>query len=237
MRDFLAWRVAPAARVFCSIMVTLGPAAAQAPAAPVPVAPAPGAAAPVPAGAPPVQLVPALPQGVYYAAPGYAYPPPPYGMYAKPMRIPDSYPYEGGPVPAGFHVEQRPRRGLIIAGSLVLGIPWAIGLSIASGSNFPNQSGWLAVPALGPWITLASRRNDTCTSYSTGTTCFDNGTTSATRTFLVLDGLMQVGGTVMLVVGLASPTKVIARDFVGSLRFTPSSMGRQGYGGFVTGEF
>ena len=179
------------------------------------------------------------PAGVYYPPPPGYYPPPPYGVYARPMRVPDSYPYEGGPVPAGFHVEKRPRRGLIISGALLLGIPWAIGLSIASGSNFPNQSGWLAVPALGPWITLAARRNNNCSNYnySSGGTCFDDGVGSATRTFLVLDGLMQVGGTVMLLVGLSSANKVIARDFVGGLQLTPARIGTNGYGGFVSGEF
>jgi hypothetical protein len=159
-------------------------------------------------------------------------------MYARQVRAPDSWPYAGGAVPSGFHVEERPRRGLIIAGSLLLGIPWAVGLSIASGSNFSNRSGWLAVPALGPWITLAARRNE-CSSYADGTarTCFDDGTNAATRTFLVLDGLMQTAGTVMLVVGLASKNKVITRDFVGSLHFTPAPVGTHGYGGFVTGEF
>ena len=41
----------------------------------------------------------------------------------------------------------------------------------------------------------------------------------------------------MLVYGLASPKKVITRDFVGSLHFTPAPMGKLGYGGVLTGEF
>jgi hypothetical protein len=111
-------------------------------------------------------------------------------------------------------------------------------LSIASGSDFSNRSGWLAVPALGPWITLASRRSSYCTNdLGSFSTCYDDGTNSASRTFLVLDGLMQASGTVLLVVGLASKNKVIARDFVGNLHFTPAPVGAHGYGGFVTGQF
>ncbi len=41
----------------------------------------------------------------------------------------------------------------------------------------------------------------------------------------------------MLVYGLASPKKVITRDFVGSLHFTPAPMGKLGYGGVLTGQF
>ncbi len=154
--------------------------------------------------------------------------------------MPDTVPYNGGPVPAGYHVEDKPRRGLVIAGTIVLAVPYGIGLAGAGGSNFPNSSGWLILPALGPWLTLASRHNtQTCTSdgFSSGSICSNSGTDDVTRTFLILDGLMQVGGTVMLVVGLAAPTKVIARDFVGSLHFAPSTIGRDGYGGFVTGRF
>ena len=158
-------------------------------------------------------------------------------MYARPAPV---VPYEGGPVPTGYHVEERPRKGLIIAGSLVAGIPWALGLSIVVGTEYPNKSSWLLLPALGPWITLASRsdRKD-CTydSAGTGSYCVDDGSNSAIRTILVLDGLMQVAGTTMLIIGLTSPTKVVARDFVGSLHFTPATVGNHGYGGFVTGAF
>ncbi len=142
-------------------------------------------------------------------------------------------------MPAGYHVEERAQRGLIIGGSLMLGIPWALGVSIASGDNFSNHSGWMVVPALGPWITLAARENSkVCYPGSTGSspTCFEEVDTG-TRTMLVLDGITQVVGTVMLVYGLASPKKVITRDFVGSLHFTPAAMGRLGYGGVLTGEF
>jgi hypothetical protein len=127
---------------------------------------------------------------------------------------------------------------LIIGGSLTLGIPWALGIAFTSGSNFPNQTGWLVVPALGPWLTLATRKNDTvCTGTGAGSTCIeevDNGY----KTLLVLDGFTQAAGAIMLIYGLASPKRVIARDFVGSLHFTPARMGRfGGYGGVLSGEF
>jgi hypothetical protein len=141
-------------------------------------------------------------------------------------------------VPAGYHVEERAQRGLIIGGSLMLSIPWALGVSIASGANFDNHSGWMLVPALGPWITLAARDTPkSCYPSSTGLPNCVEEVDSGTRTFLVLDGITQVTGTIMLIYGLASPKKVIARDFVGKLHFTPAPMGRLGYGGVLSGEF
>jgi len=247
MRDLTLWRSAPSVGVLCVIFGVLVPAVARAQAAPAPAAPttAPPAAvapaAPPPAAAPPaapppgaVYAYPPPPGYTAYPPPGYGYPPPPYA-YAR--RAPDTFPYQGGPIPQGFHYEERPRRGLIIAGSLVMGIPWALGVSIVSGSNFPNKTGWLVVPALGPWLTLAARHDSTCTNISGSGYCVDDGENTAARTILVLDGLMQTAGAVMLIAGLASPSKLIVRDFVGNLQFTPAPMGRQGYGGFVTGEF
>jgi hypothetical protein len=156
--------------------------------------------------------------------------------------MPDSVPYTEGPVPPGFHVEERARRGLIISGAVVLGVPWVLSLTFASGSNFPNQSGWLVVPGLGPWITLAARHNRGDCDYTTSNSSYDtyscpDVSDDAMRTILILDGLTQGAGAIMLVVGLASPKKVIARDFMGSLHFAPSPIGKTGYGGFVTGQF
>jgi len=252
------WRRAPSLSIFAFILGSASAAAAQtAPAAPASAAPAaPSAPAPLtapppappgaapPAAAPPPPGYPA-PGG--YPPPGYAYPPPPPGYaYAYPAASrppPESMPYDGGPVPAGYHVEERARRGMLIAGPVVLGVPYVLGLTVASSENFPNSTGWLAVPALGPWITLAARhRSGTydCTSNSLGSSCYDNldsSLDSTTRTFLILDGVGQTLGAVFFIYGLASPKKVIARDFVGTLHFTPSKIGKDAYGGFLTGNF
>ena len=154
--------------------------------------------------------------------------------------MPESIPYSGGPIPPGYHMEEKPRRGLVIAGIVVLAVPYGLGLAGAGGGNFPNSSGWLILPVLGPWLTLASRKSaqECSTDFNSDSFCTTNsGTDDAVRTLLILDGLMQVGGAVMLTVGLASPSKTIARDFVGTLHFAPSPIGRNGYGGFVTGQF
>ena len=234
MRDFTLWEGALAASVFCSIFSVAMPAGAQTPAAPsaAPATVAPGAAPPPPPG-----------YG-YPPPPGYGYPPPPgYGTYPPPrlmLRAPESAPYEGGPVPAGYHVEERYRRGLIIGGSITMGVPWMLSVLAASAADFKNQSGWLVVPALGPWITMLARDKDRIcsTDYQTGAQsyCYDE-VNSGVRTVLILDGLVQGAGAIMLIYGLAAPKKVIVRDFMGRLHFTPAQMGRLGYGGVLSGEF
>ena len=150
-------------------------------------------------------------------------------------------PWDGGPVPQGFHVEERPRKGLVIAGSIVLGVPWVLGVTFAGGASpsFQNQTGWLVIPALGPWLTLATRsKSNNCNTSSSSLNDYCNDSDdSAIRTLLVFDGLTQAAGTIMLIVGLASPKKVVTRDFIGSLHWAPAPVGKTGYGGFVSGEF
>jgi hypothetical protein len=200
--------------------------------------PAPTAAPPAaPAQPPPGYAYPPPPPG--YA---YQYPPPPpgygYPAYGYQRRPPDSVPYQGGQIPAGYHLEERPRKGLIISGALLTGIPWAIGLAGVSSANFPNHSGWLVVPALGPWLTLATRHDSHCTYYGDGSdVCFDNDLNGLARTALVFDGLLQTAGAVLFIVGISSKNQVLARDFTGHLHFSPAPIGHQGYGGFLTGDF
>lgn len=230
MRDFQLVRLSLGASVLCLSAAWASLAAAQT--APAPAAYPPAAApAPTYAGYPPPAAYPPPPPGYAYAAPGYA-------GYPTRLRAPDSVPYEGGPVPAGYHVEERPRRGLLIGGPIILGVPYVLGLAVASGGNFPNSTGWLVVPGIGPWLTLGLRHksSSTCSDSSSLGDCVDTTLDGATRTFLVIDGFMQTAGAVMTIIGIASPRQVIARDFVGSLHFAPSPIGRTGYGGLITGE-
>jgi len=219
------------------------------PSAPAPAtATQPAATQPAATAAQPTQPAgaaqPAPPPGYPYQypppPPGYAYPPPPgyvYPAYGYQRRPPDTVPYRGGPVPPGYHLEERPRKGLIISGALLAGIPWAIGLAGVASADFPNHSGWLALPVLGPWLTLATRSESHCAYTSGGDVCWDNDLNGLARTALVFDGLMQTAGGVLFIVGISSKNNVLARDFSGQLHFTPAPIGHQGYGGFLTGEF
>ncbi|MET0791166.1 MAG: hypothetical protein ABW061_06555 [Polyangiaceae bacterium] len=230
MRDLRMGRFAPVAAVLAACALSQ-PAAAQTSATPS----APANAAPAPTQPPPAGYAYPPPPGY-----GYQYPPPPgyaYPAYSyQQRRPPESVPYQGGPIPTGYHLEERPRKGLIISGALLTGIPWAIGLSAVAGSNFPNSSGWLVVPALGPWLTLAARHDSRC-SGSNNDVCIDESLNSAARTILVLDGLMQTAGAVLFIVGVSSNNQVLARNFTGHLRLTPATIGRQGAGALLSGDF
>jgi hypothetical protein len=134
-------------------------------------------------------------------------------------------------------VEERYRKGLVVAGPILVGAPWMLGLLVASADNYANKSSWLAVPVLGPWITLGARHRSQCTTNSFGD-CVNASVDSTTQTFLVFDGLIQGAGATMLIIGLASPKKVLARDVAGiRLELTPTQIGRTGYGAMLSGQF
>lgn len=161
----------------------------------------------------------------YGAPPPSSYPPPP------PPEGPRYLPFESGqPVPPGYYVQESVRKGPVIAGAIVLGIPYVIGLSVASGNNFEGSTGWLVIPAIGPWIALGTREND-CTDGS-----FDCTTDSAERTLLTLDGLMQTTGAVLLIWGLSSSSKRLVRNDIVELTVTPTLVG-SGYGLGAVGTF
>jgi hypothetical protein len=201
--------------------------AQTAPAAPPPTAPAAPTAAP--AAAPPTAAAPPY----YYPPPGYAYPP---AAYQPPAELPYK---EGAPIPVGYHIEERPRKGLLIAGYLVAGIPYGIGLFAAISADFDNQSGWLAVPFAGPWLYMG-RREYTCDETDDPNT--DDGKEGASclgEAFLVMgliaDGVMQAAGGTLLLVGYLSPKKHVVRDGV-SWNVRPMRIGTgQGLG--LTGTF
>ncbi len=65
------------------------------------------------------------------------------------------------PIPPGYKVEERVRKGAVIAGAIVMGVPYAIGVNVAAASGFENKSYWLLIPGIGPFLTL-STRDDAC---------------------------------------------------------------------------
>jgi hypothetical protein len=200
-------------------------------------APPPGFAPPPPGFAPPpAGYVPAP----GYAPPGYAPPPagyyaPPAAGYAPPNVGPRMMDYEQGqPVPAGYHVETKARKGLAIAGGVMFGsfyILSAFGAAIASDGH--DKQAWpFWVPAIGPFIALGTEKHNALRSSNDAT---------ASLTFLyVIDGIVQTGGLAMLVAGIALPSQKLVRDDIGLLddkvhiRPSPIALGNGQYGfGFV----
>jgi hypothetical protein len=209
-----------------------------APAAPVAqqqVAPAPPGYAPAPAQG----YAPAPAQG--YAQPGE--PPPGYAWRAQPVEM--RY-VEGRPIPQGYHVETRARKGLVISGSIVFGVPYLLSMSVAASSHYQPDR-WLYAPVVGPFINLATRADDCNPNGTSGTSSqFNCSDDSGVRFFLMMDGLMQVAGATMFVLGLALPTTLLVRDdapYVGkkgnqlAVTVQPYATGRSGYGLGVVGIF
>ncbi len=195
----------------------------------------PGATAPMPTNAPPQPLNAQAGPGPANAAP--AAPPPPQTMtpmpgqpmpgqrylvidpatgQAMPMITygpmfrprPAELPYnEGAPIPRGYMLQEYHPRGLIISGAVTLGVLYAISLSVASSNNFNTANGWLAVPVIGPFGWLATRKapSNICGSGSFTYSC--NNDDSDNRTAVVLDGMGQVAGAALLVAGLAITRK------------------------------
>jgi hypothetical protein len=201
----------------------------------------PGQPSPYPPGQPyPYPYPPGQP---YPYPPGQAYPyPPPYPYSYPPAAPPPAAPppeqtwQEGDPTPAGFHVEERPRKGLVTAGILVTAIPYGIGVMGAAAADFKNSSLWLLAPWLGPWMTLG-RRDYACGDKSDDSA--RDGAKCLGEVFLVMgliaDGVVQTAGGVLLLTGYLTAKPTLVRD-AATLRVAPMPVGT-GYGLGAVGAF
>ncbi|WP_437323692.1 hypothetical protein [Sorangium sp. So ce381] len=220
-----------AIRTVLSLAALVGALALAAPATAEGEAPPSAQSAPPPGYAPPGYTPPPgyAPPG--YAPPGYAPPPghappgyalPP-GYAPAPDHVPPGYvPYspsvilgmprkltytEGGIRPAGYRVETQMNRGLVVAGSIVLGSAWTLaaltaGTILSSGDRDAVSYSPMLVPVGGPFITLGTGEEVDVDD--------DDGQLAAA--LLLLDGATQVTGCVLLIAGLASNQRVWVRD-------------------------
>jgi len=150
--------------------------------------------------------MPGQPYLVIDPATGQAMPMITYGPMFRPR--PAELPYnEGAPIPRGYVLQEYHPRGLIIGGAVTLGVLYAISLSVASSNNFNTANGWLAVPVIGPFGWLATRKapSNICGSGTFTYSC--NNDDSGNRTAVVLDGMGQVAGAALLIAGLAITRK------------------------------
>lgn len=145
-------------------------------------------------------------------------------------------PYEEGQaIPPGYRLSERPRRGLIIAGSIVTGVPWLFSVTGAVAADFDDKSGFLLIPALGPWLTLAAGGGK-------DERCADDGLHSCDpdraglRAVLVLDALVQSAGAAMFIVGIATKSKRLVRT-APYANVVPLRFGEAGYGLGLRGAF
>jgi len=141
----------------------------------------------------------------------------------------------GDPVPSGYHLESRPRSGLVTAGWVVGGIGYGLGVMSAMAAGFANESSWMAVPFVGPWMTLG-RRNYGCAKTEDpdardGLSCV--GDIFAVMA-LITDGILQTTGGTLLLIGYTATKQELVKDE--AIRVMPMRIGN-GFGAGVGGVF
>lgn len=115
------------------------------------------------------------------------------------------------PVPLGYTMVKRPRKGMLIGGGVSFGVSYGISvLSAAIGEdisdNGQNEAAAMWIPVAGPFLQMTQ-------------------TDSATlRVFLFGLGAAQTTGAILLYYGLTTKKRVLVRnDIVGSLMVTPTA--------------
>jgi hypothetical protein len=216
-----------------------GPAPAAAPAAPGTPPPAPPRpAAPPPQGwgpptqgwAPPPSVAPAPPSAI---APNGEYVSP-LSQTTQPVYVPQSVALsgprfikdwqDGNPIPWGYHREERARKGEIISGAILFGVPWlysaffaSLGADLSNGGS--NDLAALYVPVLGPFIEMTQTSS------------------SSAHFILALDGVAQGVGAALFFHGLSSPRPLLVRNDLASFMITPTPLGKDGTGVAMMGRF
>ena len=216
-----------------------GAQTAPIPNAQVPIVETPPGLVPQPSPAP-APFPGAAPYPAPYAAPYFA--PSPYfepAPYAAPAPFPNCD-VEGDKPPRGCHVEKKYRRGMIIAGSIVLGVMYTIAALSASAQDTDHSpSGWLYLPVAGPWIALGkldSYDEAACDRQAGDKTCPSK---SGARTGYTILGLGELTGFILATVGIAFPYTQFAPDAVANNGITvvPLYAGGVPSGFAVAGRF
>jgi hypothetical protein len=179
--------------------------------------------------------VPAPAPAPAYPPPGYYPPPPPAQPYPRgPVRLRYE---EGDPIPPGYHVVQRARQGLVIAGMITFFVSYGIALSVAMIDDFKDQTNWLAVPVAGPWLMMSNRSRPSCNSQSSSDVCIEDGAETILRFYLAIDGIAQAAGAGMLGFGFAGRKILVRDDSYAYVRLLPAPVGTSGYGALLAGRF
>jgi hypothetical protein len=136
--------------------------------------------------------------------PSPAYPTyPVYPVVARPLVLR----YEPGSAPPpGYHFEENPRKGLIVAGALTFGVPYLISLTIGGASRHEADR-WLLLPVVGPVGTL---------TYGTRDCDRDRGLECAGNILIVVglafDLAAQTAGAILFTMGYVFPKKQWVSD-------------------------
>jgi hypothetical protein len=134
--------------------------------------------------------------------PGWYPPPAAYPPYAPPPHVEE---FDGFNVPAGYHVETRPRVGLIVGGAVPFGVLYMLSVSVAAKAK-TSEGRWMAVPVIGPFAAMGAHQDPCATTRGTegSWACVDFD-----PTLELFDGLGQIVGASLLTAGLLSRRSVL----------------------------
>ncbi len=185
-----------------------------------------------------------------YTQPQPAYPQPVVpapGEYGRPattgLFLPPVLPYrEGAEIPEGYELESSRNTGLMVGGGVVFGVGYVIAFGIAASKGFDRPNAMLAVPVIGPWISL-TRRESPCDIEDVevkedAQTCVNSALDEAALIAVIaIDGLVQGVGAGLFLGGVFSTRQQLVRKDVARIHVAPQRMGRSGYGLGVIGVF
>lgn len=149
-------------------------------------------------------------------------------------EAPQVLPYEEGePIPSGYELHSRPRLGLVITGGVLSGAAYGFAVMGAIDDKLEHQGGFLLIPVLGPWLTLAAGgARTTCGAQEDHCSETDRG-----KSFVLgLDGVIQAAGAIMITTGLLFPRQRLERTDL-TVGLLPASIGEGRYGAVLVGAF
>lgn len=136
------------------------------------------------------------------------------------------------PIPTGYTVEKRLRKGLLIGGGVTLGLGYAFSVLVAGVAGQDQQGGndshfnstLLYLPVLGPWLAIPTAHSN----------CKDDWCKNDRKnaiTGLVLLGGTQAVGAVLVAIGFVPSKRLVRSD----LSVEPVFIGQNGYGVALSG--
>jgi hypothetical protein len=120
----------------------------------------------------------------------------------------------GDPIPAGYSLESRPSKGLLVGGGVTLGVSYALGVIV--GTSMGHEGGYAAIPIAGPFIAGATyhTRSNGCVGFEAclGNAVRDSIDTGLNRPLLYALGGVEVLGGALIAVGLLSRAPVLVPE-------------------------
>jgi len=132
-------------------------------------------------------------------------PPPLWWYQGAQYAPPEVEEFDGFNVPAGYHVETRPRVGLLVGGAVTFGVLYMLSVSVAARAK-TSEGRWMAAPVIGPFAAMGAHEDPCAGKAGTESAwaCID-----AAPTLELFDGIGQIVGASLLTVGIVSRRSVL----------------------------